>query len=132
MHLGDIIKQYRIDHSMSMDKFAKLSGLSKSYVALLEKHIRPNTEKPITPSIPCIKMCADAMHMDFNALLKMIDDSVRLTDYTIENEKGEKITIESTKISRDEDKLIEYYRKLSNKGKEKLFERIDELVLLEK
>lgn len=37
MTLGEIIKKYRTTHFMSMDKFSELSGISKSYIASLEK-----------------------------------------------------------------------------------------------
>ena len=37
MTLGDIIKAYREKHDMSMDDFAKASGISKTYVWMLEK-----------------------------------------------------------------------------------------------
>ena len=36
MTLGEIIKEYRISHSLSMDGFSKLSGISKAYISLLE------------------------------------------------------------------------------------------------
>lgn len=38
MTLGEIIKKYRHDHSLSMDAFAAMSGLSKSYISILEKN----------------------------------------------------------------------------------------------
>ena len=36
MTLGDIIKQYRKDHGMSLDEFASLAKISKGYVWQLE------------------------------------------------------------------------------------------------
>lgn len=45
MTLGDIIKQYRDDHSLSMDAFSERSGISKAYISLLEKNKHPKTGK---------------------------------------------------------------------------------------
>lgn len=76
MTLGEIIKNYRTEHKMSMDGFASISGMSKAYISLLEKNRHPKTGKPITPSIPLIKQAADAMHVDFNELFALIDGDI--------------------------------------------------------
>ena len=41
MTLGDFIRQYRNENSLSMEDFAHKSGFSKSYVNLLEKNKHP-------------------------------------------------------------------------------------------
>ena len=74
MHLGKIIYQYRMkNHKMSMDDFAYKSGLSKSYIAMLEKNCNPSTGKEIAPSIEIIKKVAVAMNIDFNELFSMME-----------------------------------------------------------
>ena len=78
MTLGDLIKNYRIDHDMSMADFAAASGLSKAYVALLEKNINPKTGKEIAPSIEVIKKVADAIHRDFDDVFNSIDSTTKL------------------------------------------------------
>ena len=78
MTLGDIIKNYRKEHHLSMDAFSEKSGISKAYVSLLEKNKRPGTNKPIAPSIQCIKQAAIGMNMDFNLLFSMIDGNVTI------------------------------------------------------
>lgn len=45
MTLGEIVKQYRTQNSMSMDDFSKLSGLSKGYISMLEKKYKSNNTK---------------------------------------------------------------------------------------
>lgn len=80
MTLGDIIKEYRSSHKMSMDTFSDKSGISKAYISLLEKNKHPKTGKAITPSIQCIKQAADGMDMDFNDLFSMIEGNVSLKD----------------------------------------------------
>ncbi|MDD6502595.1 MAG: XRE family transcriptional regulator [Oscillospiraceae bacterium] len=73
MTLGDIIKQYRTENGMSMDVFAKKSGLSKAYVSILERNYNPSSQNPPVPSLKKIKAVSDAVGIDFNELLTMID-----------------------------------------------------------
>lgn len=80
MSLGDIIKNYREAHKISMDTFSEKSGISKAYISLLEKNRHPKTGKPIAPSIQCIKQAADGMNMDFNILFRMLDGDVSLSE----------------------------------------------------
>lgn len=80
MTLGDIIKEYRASHEISMDVFAERSGISKSYISLLEKNKHPKTGKPIVPSIQCIRQAAKAMNIDFNILFSRIEGNVILDE----------------------------------------------------
>lgn len=75
MNLGEIIKQYRDDNKLSMDKFAKMSGVSKAYISVLEKNKRPKTGKPVTPSISIVKNIAKAMNISFDELFNMLEDN---------------------------------------------------------
>ena len=79
MTLGEVIKNYREEHNLSMDSFSKVSGISKAYISLLEKNKHPKTGKTIAPSIPIIKQAATGMGMDFDALFNMIDDEVDIS-----------------------------------------------------
>lgn len=74
MLLGDIIKQYREEHQMSLQDFADLIGTSRSYIHMLEKNVNPSTNKPINPSIETLKSLAKAMNMDLDLLLKQLND----------------------------------------------------------
>lgn len=80
MTLGEIIKQYRTTHSMSMDAFSEKSGISKAYISLLEKNKHPKTGKPIAPSIQSIKQAAEGMGMDFNYLFGLLDGNVDISE----------------------------------------------------
>lgn len=75
MLLGDIIKQYRTQHQLSLQDFADLIGSSRSYIHMLEKNVNPTTNKPISPSIETLKLLAQAMHMDLDYLLKLLNDN---------------------------------------------------------
>lgn len=80
MTLGQIIKEFRSEHNMSMDTFSKKSGISKAYISLLEKNKHPKTGKPIAPSIQSIKQAAEGMGMDFNTLFALLDGNVDLKE----------------------------------------------------
>ena len=75
MLLGDIIKQYRSEHNMSMQTFADLIHSSKSYISMLEKNYNPATGKPISPSLETLKLISEAVNIDMDSLLKMLDDN---------------------------------------------------------
>ena len=80
MRLGNIIKNYRETNGISMDVFAEKSGISKSYIGVLENGIRPKTGKPVHPSVKIIRKAARGMNMDFNSLFRMIDEDISLND----------------------------------------------------
>lgn len=73
MILGDLIKEYRREHGYSMDQFAKMSGLSKAYISILERNVNPVNNKPVIPSLETIKAVAQAINMDFNDVIAMLD-----------------------------------------------------------
>lgn len=78
MLLGDIIKQYREEHQMSLQDFANLIGTSRSYIHMLEKNVNPSTNKPISPSIETLKQLAKAMNMDLESLLKQLNTDQKI------------------------------------------------------
>ena len=90
MLLGDIIKQYREEHQMSLQDFASLIGTSRSYIHMLEKNINPSTNKPINPSIETLKLLANAMNMDLEVLLKQLDSEQQI--YLNEDEYKKQFT----------------------------------------
>lgn len=75
MNLGEIVKNYRDQHSLTMDEFAERSGLSKGYISMLEKNKNPANDKNIAPSLNTIKKVADAIKVDFNELINMLGDN---------------------------------------------------------
>ena len=75
MTIGDFVKQYRTENNYSMDDFAKVSGLSKGYISMLEKNKNPRNGKPISPSLETIKLIAQATHSDFDNLIKLMDSN---------------------------------------------------------
>lgn len=83
MKLGDFIYNYRQTNKLSMDDFAKRSGISKAYISLLEKGYHPRNDKPIIPSVETIKKAASAMNMSFDELFSSIDQDISVEDVTL-------------------------------------------------
>lgn len=122
MTLGDIIKTYRQEHSLSMADFAKLSGMSKSYISLLEKDKNPSTGKRISPSIKSIQQAAIAMNMPFDALFEMVD-FVDISENLIISDINVYET--DTCISAEERKVLQAYRMASYVEKLMVFKALN-------
>ena len=69
MKLGDIVREFRQSHGMTMQEFADLASLSKGYISMLEKGRNPRNNPPITPSIDTYAKIARAMNMTAEELL---------------------------------------------------------------
>lgn len=74
MKLGDLIVQYRAEHSLSQRQFASSCGLSNGYISMLEKGKNPATSRPVTPTIPQLKKLAGGMGVTLMDLLDRVDD----------------------------------------------------------
>ena len=81
MNLGEAILNYRKEHSLSMEKFSALSGLSKAYISILERNKTPHGNAP-APSIDTYCRVARAMGMDVNDLMAVVDDRISLANRT--------------------------------------------------
>ena len=75
MTIGEIIKHYRTANDLSMDNFGKLASLSKAYISILERGSNPRNNKPVIPSIDTLRAIAQAMNMDLNELINLLDDN---------------------------------------------------------
>ena len=74
MKLGDLIRSYRESHDLSQRQFALRCDLSNGYISILEKGINPNTQRPVTPTIPQLKKLADGMGLSLTELFEQVDD----------------------------------------------------------
>ncbi|BFK26992.1 MAG: helix-turn-helix transcriptional regulator [Blautia producta] len=103
MTLGEIIKQYRAEHDMSMREFEKISGISRGYLSMLEKNEHPKTKKPITPSVDIIRQVSLAINVPFDRIFDLME--------------GEAVSIatkENFQLSPLEKEIILRFRQLSN------------------
>lgn len=94
MKLGEIIKEYAEEHSIS--SFINDSGLSKAYVYMLINN-KNNKGEPIVPSIETIKKVAAGVHSTFEDVFNKLDYDfvVKVEGQTHEN--IEYSTLEDTK-----------------------------------
>ena len=74
MKLGDLIRSYRESRDLSQRQFALRCDLSNGYISILEKGINPNTQRPVTPTIPQLKKLADGMGISLSELFEQVDD----------------------------------------------------------
>lgn len=74
MKLGEVIREYRMRENLSMGDFANETGLSKTYISMLERNYNTSTGKEIIPSIATLSACAKAMHCTLDDLIDLLDD----------------------------------------------------------
>ena len=73
MTIGDITREYRKTHKMNMQDFAKLCGLSKAYISILERNYNPKSGKAPVPSLETIRAISAVIGKDFNDVIAALD-----------------------------------------------------------
>lgn len=90
MLLGEFIKEYRMSHNnMSQDTFAKLSGISKGYISMLENNRNPRTKLPISPTIDMYKKVASVVGISLNELFAIVDSPVDISSSSYLDEQSD-------------------------------------------
>lgn len=89
MYIGEIIKEYRTKHNLSMQEFADRIGTSKAYISLLEKIYNPKNNKPISPTMDKLQKIAEAMNLTTDELLNLLDKDQPIT---IKTERADGLT----------------------------------------
>lgn len=72
MTIGDILKKYRTENKISQSEFAKISGISKGYISMLENNTNARDGKPITPTLEMLQKISRGMNISLNELLEKI------------------------------------------------------------
>lgn len=75
MTLGDVIREFRELNNLSMEEFAKMSNLSKSYISMLENNKDPRGN-PINPSLETIDKVASTIGVELDTLVSKIDQDI--------------------------------------------------------
>lgn len=74
MLLGEYIKEFRSLHgNMSQAEFARLSGISKGYISMLENNQNPKSKRPISPTMDTFQKVADATGITTNELFDIVE-----------------------------------------------------------
>lgn len=111
MKLSQVVSTYRQEHGISMDKFAKMCGVSKSYISMVENEVNPQSGKPIIPTIATLKKLANGMNMDIDTLISQTDD--------------QQVNLSSkSDLAFEEGLLLKKFRSLNVSGKEKALDYI--------
>ena len=113
MKLGDVIREYRRRNRISMNDFAKASGLSKPYVSMLEADKNSKSGKPIKPSVATLTKVSFAVGITMDELLRKLGD--------------EEIDLRQSELTEEETKLIDGYRSLNDESKRLIFGMIRQL-----
>ena len=120
MTLGEIIKEYRNKNGASMEYVANLCGITKGYVAMLEKNVNSKTGKPVKPTIETIIKVCNGLHLDFDSVFELLDDDYEVT-----------IT-PSSGFSGIEQKIIYVLRRLTPEAQGKVLEYAEVLLASKK
>lgn len=73
MTLGEVIKEYRTEHHISMKDFGQLIGASKQYISILERNVNPSTGRPPNPTLDKIAAVANVIGESLDSLLSRLD-----------------------------------------------------------
>lgn len=75
MRLGEVIKNYLEEHDMSMRAFAKISDITPTNLSYIINGKTPRGNAQV-PSIDTYRKIANAMGIDTDELVGMVDDKV--------------------------------------------------------
>lgn len=116
MKLGEMIRRYREKHSMTTADFARLAGLSRPYVYMLEVNKNTNGGKPIVPSTATLMKVSKVINVPLTELIQMLDEDVP---------KHENIE----KVSDTETSMLRQFRLLNPNNKILVSQLIDSLCI---
>lgn len=132
MHVGELIKQYCLDHNLSMQDFADKSSLSKAYVAMLERVYNPKNKQPISPSMDKMNKIAKGMGLSFDDLLQRLNSGsefVDSKDRAVEIELNE--CLEELRNNPEMRQLLKSARNISKESIQKTCEYINFLKFID-
>lgn len=117
--LGSIVKEYRQSNGLSMDEFAKLCGLSKGYISMLENNINPRNNKPIAPTLPTLQKIAAGMNIEVNNILKLlnIDKEIFFDDAIVNKVEDVKSMFDDSYINKSKESTLGEKIKTARKNK---------------
>lgn len=78
MNLGEIIHNYRLENKMTLEDVANKCGITKGYVAMLEKNINPKTNRALMPSLETILKVSQGLSIDIDTMFDLLDDDIRI------------------------------------------------------
>lgn len=129
MHLGEVIKKYRYEHGkMSMQAFADKCGLSKGYIAMLERNVNSKTGEPVIPSVETFLKVAKAMNITLDELTKLVDENQPISLQEHDLAAVGNSPLPSNILTPAEQSLLTDFRQLNDEGQDKVCEYTSDLV----
>lgn len=129
MKFGEWLYNYRKNRHLSMQAMGDLCGLSKQYISVLEKGMNPATKKPFIPSAETIKKISRATNTDIDVLFSLLDDQDIVVNAAV---PFPKLDNECNEITREEQTLLDDFRKLNAAGKERACAAVSDLTEIPK
>ena len=123
MKLGELVKKYRQEHSLTVREFATKSGVSHGYIAMLENGKNSKTGLPITPSLVMLNKIANGMSLSIDELISTIDDMPVVI-------QPSPVTPES--ISPNRQKLIDFAMSVPDDKVEPLYQALQAILAIQK
>lgn len=114
MRLGEVVKNYLKEHDMSLRSFARLSGITPTNLSYIINGKTPRGNEQV-PSIHTYRKIADAMGMDVEDLIGMVDDKIEWgTVPTLSDKDYELVRLFHSASDRDKElvlKILNEYKK---------------------
>ena len=104
MKLKEWIKQYRESRGYSLQDMAEVCGVSKSFLASLERGINPSTNKPYSVTLDTARKIAAGTHRNVEELAAECEDVHLPAGFQ--------------SINDDEEKILSSYRRLNLNNKQ--------------
>jgi transcriptional regulator with XRE-family HTH domain len=70
MTIGEYVKVYRTEHSLSQRQFASLCGVSNGYISMLETGVNTSNGQPIVPTLQTMRKISNAMGRTIHQVLR--------------------------------------------------------------
>lgn len=124
MTLGEFVKGFRERMNWSQREFARQTGLSNTYISLLEKGgINPKTGEPITPDMATLRSIASVTGESVHSLLSQVDDFY--IDISSDATINPALTLKepSTQFNVEELEIVNIWNTLSEDGKQYLLQQ---------
>lgn len=121
MTLSEFIKNYRLEHGLSKRAFALQTGVSVQQISNIENGVG-NNGKPMTSTMKTYKKIADGIGMSEVDFLSLLNDNVLVNS----------VSDSEFELTADEEDIIRRYRDLTDSGRARLRDYLDELLQIYK
>jgi len=111
--IHQLLTKIRTNRGLSLREAAKRSGLSHSYIDILEKGFHPKTKSPVQPSPDSLKALSKAYGYPYEELMKTagyLDEEKESDEYPLPQNQYEWIVKEAEKefgVSLRDDPVVE-------------------------